>query len=990
MTKKTSLFLLLLLFMTGQQVFGQTGRISGIITETNGSPILGASVLIKGTSIGTISDLDGKYSINVPDNKSILVFSYIGYEKQELKAGKQILNIVLEETAKAMDEVVVVGYGTQKKVNLTGAVSSVSMKELEGKPVVNVVEALEGTTPGLTIQQTNSQPGNRPSINIRGTNTLNNNDPLVLIDGMVGDIQNVNPSDIQNISVLKDASSTAIYGSRASNGVILITTKKGSKDKVTVNYDFSYGTQGVTSLPKPVDSWIYCELRNEALVNSGKSIAFTPEQINAYRNGGVNDKWINDIYKSSAPQQSHNFSISGGNEKTSILFSLGYLNQNSLLQGPDYGLSRYNGRLNIETQLTKKFKYGVNVAYARNEVKDHAYWTDWILEQVMRMPPIYPIKLNGNYNYPSGSNANSLARLETGGYSQNSNDDVSGSFNGEFDIVEGLKLKGMVGGQLYNNRNHENRMAIPGSGDTENHIKEYFDRIENLTSNLILTYDKKIGNHTIGALVGTSYEGGIDKSFQTLRKVDSPNFDILANYQSTNVDDQGWGSDWSIYSGFARLNYNFKERYLFEFNLRNDYSSKFAQGNRSGLFPSLSGAWRISEEPFYANLGKNLPSLKVRSSWGLVGNNRISDYAYIPSVSISSGGYSFNNNVVNVSSVSSVNTNLKWETTSMFDLGADIGFLDNNLNFVFDYFHNMTYDILIGLPVPTTFGGGNPIQNAGKVQNQGWEASVNYKFKTGKVQHSISANVFDSQNKVIDTHGQEWVNGSDINTIIKEGYSINSYYAYRSDGIFQNAAEVAAGPHLDGVTPKPGDIRYLDKNGDKIINASDRFVLGNPFPRYSFGINYSFNYKGIDFSMFWQGVGQRSVWLRGESVEAFHNNNEGPVFDFHIDRWTPQNPNASYPRLTVGLESTNNAAKSDFWIQNGAYIRLKNIQLGYTIPNSLTRKVGIQRLRVFLSGQNLLTLSKMVGGWDPETTSTSGGRIYPVSTVTSIGLNLTL
>jgi len=990
MRKKTSLFLLLLLFFTGQQVFGQTGRISGIISETNGSPILGASVLIKGTSIGTISDLDGKYTINVPDNKSILVFSYIGYEKQELNSGKQILNVELVETAKAMDEVVVVGYGTQKKVNLTGAVSSVSMKELEGKPVVNIVEALEGTTPGLTIQQTNSQPGSRPSINIRGTNTLNNNDPLVLIDGMVGDIQNVNPSDIQNISVLKDASSTAIYGSRASNGVILITTKKGSKDKVTVNYDFSYGTQGVTSLPKPVDSWIYCELRNEALVNSGKSIAFTPDQISAYRNGGVNDKWINDIYKSSAPQQSHNFSISGGNEKTSILFSVGYLNQNSLFQGPDFGLSRYNGRLNIETQLTKKFKYGVNVAYARNEVKDNAYWTDWILEQVMRMPPIYPIKVNGNYNYPSGSNANSLARLETGGYSQNSNDDVSGSFNGEFDIVDGLKLKGMVGGQLYNNRNHENRNAIQGIGDTENHIKEYFDRNENLTSNLILTYDKKKGNHTFGALAGVSYEGGIDKSFQTLRKVDSPNFDILANYQSTNVDDQGWGSDWSIYSGFARLNYNFKERYLFEFNLRNDYSSKFAQGNRSGLFPSLSGAWRISEEPFYTNLSKNLPSLKVRSSWGLVGNNRISDYAYIPSVSISSGGYSFNNNVANVSSVSSVNTNLKWETTSMFDLGTDIGFFNNTLNFVFDYFHNMTYDILIGLPVPTTFGGGSPIQNAGKVQNQGWEASVNYKFRTGKIQHSISANIFDSQNKVIDTHGQEWVNGSDINTIIKEGYSINSYYAYRSDGIFQNAAEVASGPHLEGVTPKPGDIRYLDKNGDKIINASDRFVLGNPFPRYSFGFNYSINFKGIDFSMFWQGVGQRSVWLRGESVEAFHNNNEGPVFDFHIDRWTPQNPNASYPRLTVGSESTNNAAKSDFWIQNGAYIRLKNIQLGYTIPQSLTRKVGVQRLRLFLSGENLLTLSKMVGGWDPETTATSGGRIYPVSTVTSFGLNLTL
>lgn len=994
MTKKTSIFLLLLLFLLGQQVYGQTGRISGTISDSNGNPILGASVLVKGTNTGTISDFDGKFSINILNDKATLLISYIGYEKQEIKVTKQTMNIVLIESSKTIDEVVVVGYGTQKKVNLTGAVSSVSMKELEGKPVVNIVEALQGTTPGLTIQQTNSQPGNRPSINIRGTNTLNNNDPLVLIDGMIGDIQNVNPSDIQNISVLKDASSTAIYGSRASNGVILITTKKGSKERVSVNYDFNYGTQRVTCLPNPVDSWMYAELRNEALVNSGKSIAFTPEQIKAFKNGGPNDKWINDVYKQSAPQQSHNISISGGTDKSSILFSLGYMNQNSMFVGPDYGLNRYNARLNVETQLTKRFKYGVNVAYARHEVKDNAYWTDWILEQVMRIPPIYPIKVNGAYNYPSGSNSNSMARLEVGGYRKDANDDLSGSFTGEFDIITGLKLKGMVGGQLYNKRQHENRLSIPNSGDTENHIKEYFDRNENMTSNLMLTYDKKFGDHTIGALIGTSYEGGMDASFQTIRKTPDATYDILANYQSTNVDNQGWASDWSIYSAFARVNYNFKEKYLFEFNLRNDYSSKFAQGNRSGLFPSVSGAWRVSEEKFYKSLG-SLPSLKVRSSWGLVGNNRIDDYAYMPSVSISSGAYSFNNKVVNTSSVSSVNTDIKWEKTSMFDVGADIGLLNNSLNFAFDYFHNMTYDILVRLPIPATFGIAkpneeNPTQNAGQVRNAGWEASVSYKFITGKMQHSISANVFDSKNEVVDTKGVEWINGSDINTIIKEGYPINSYYAYRSNGFFQNAAEVAAGPHLDGVTPKPGDIRYIDKNGDNVINADDRFVLGNPFPRYSFGLNYSFNYKGLDFSMFWQGVGQRSVWLRGESVEAFHNNNEGPAFDFHLDRWTPTNPNASYPRLTVGAESTNNAAKSDFWIQNGAYIRLKNIQLGYTIPSTLTKKVGVSRLRVYLSGENILTLSKMVGGWDPETTSTTGGRIYPVATVTSIGLNLTL
>lgn len=987
MTKKISIFLLLLLFTGMQFVLGQTERITGIITEENGTPIPGANVLLKGTKTGTISDINGSYSMLVAGIKGTLIFSYIGYLTKEMTITGPVLNVVMVEAAKAMDEVVVIGYGTQKKVNLTGAVSSVTMKDLEGKPITNIVEALEGTTPGLTIQQSNSQPGNRPSINIRGMNTLNNNDPLILIDGMIGDIQNVNPSDIQNISVLKDASSTAIYGSRASNGVVLITTKKGSKDKVSVNYDFVYGIQGVTSLPKPVDSWIYAELRNEALVNSGKNIAFTPEQISAFRNGGTNDKWINDVYKTAAPQQSHNLSFSGGNDKTSVLFSFGYMNQNSLFQGPSFGLSRYNGRLNVEHQLTKNFKISANVAYARVEVKDNAYWTDWILEQVMRMPPIYPIMINGKYNYPSGSNSNSLARLETGGYRQNSNDDLSGVVNGELTIVEGLKLKAMAGGQLYENRTHENRLAIANSGDQENHISESFGRTQNITTNLILTYDKKVGDHTFGALAGYSYEGGQDNSFNTLRKTDSPNFDILAGYQSTNTDNQGWASDWSIYSGFMRLNYNFKEKYLIEFNLRDDYSSIFAKGNRSAVFPSISGAWRISEEPFYNDLGKDLPSFKLRTSWGMVGNNRIDNYAYIPSVSVSNG-YSFNNNVVNVANISSVNTNLKWETTRMFDIGTDIGVFNNSLNFVFDYFYNMTSDILIGLPVPSTFGGGSPIQNAGKVKNYGWEASVNYKFNTGKLQHYIAANIFDSRNEVVDTHGQQWINGYDINTIIKEGYPMNSFYAYRSDGFFQNAAEVTAGPHLEGITPKPGDIRYIDKNGDKIINDADRFVLGNPFPRYSFGINYRLNFKGLDFSMFWQGVGQRDVWLRGESVEAFHNNNEGPAFDFHMDRWTPTNPTATYPRLTVGSESANNAAKSDFWIQNGAYIRLKNIQVGYSIPSTVTKKLGISRIRLFVSGENILTLSQMIGGWDPETTATTGGRIYPVATNTSIGLNL--
>lgn len=990
MTKKFYFLIILFLMAAVSVIYGQTINVSGTITGNDGDPIPGASIVLKGTTTGVISNLDGMYSIAVPELKGTLVISFIGYQTREIAITGRVLNVILSESTEVLDELVVVGFGTQKKVNLTGAVSSVSMKELEGKPVVNIVEALQGSTPGLIIQQSNSQPGNRPSINIRGQNTLNNNDPLILIDGIVGDIQNVNPSDIKNISILKDASSTAIYGSRASNGVILIETNSGSGGKTTVRYDYQYGVQQVTALPTPVDSWIYAELRNEALVNSGRPIAFTPDQIAQYRNGGTNVSWIDAIYKPLASQQSHNVSFSGGTDKTSMLFSVGYLDQNSLLQGPDYGLKRLNARLNVDHQVNKNLKISANVAYARNTIKDHAYWTEWIIEQVVRMPTIYAIKEDGKYTYPSGSNSNSLARLETGGYRQNKNDDLSGVFNAELSIFEGLKLKGMIGGQLYNNRMHQNRNEIPGSGDQENSLQEDFGRNENISSNIMLTYDKKLKDHTLAALLGYSYEGGQDNSFSTYRKVASPDFDIMAGSQATDVTNQGWASDWSIYSQFMRLNYNFKEKYLFEFNVRNDMSSKFSKSKRSALFPSLSAAWRVSEESFYNNFAEIIPSLKIRSSWGLVGNNRISDYAYIPSVSITNG-YVFNNVVVGTSNISAVNTDIRWETTRMFNVGTDIGLLNNALNFTFDYFQNLTYDILIGLPVPTTFGGGNPIQNAGTVQNAGWEASINYNYTTGKVKHSLSANLSDSRNKVIDTHGKEWINGYDINTIIREGYAINSYYAYRSDGYFQNEEEVLAGPYLEGVTPKPGDIRYIDKDGDGVIKPDDdRFVLGNQFPRLGFGLNYSFSIQGFDFSMLWQGVGQRSVWLRGESVEAFHNNNEGPVFNYHIDRWTPNNPDASYPRLTVGAESTNNAAKSDFWIQDGAYARLKNLQFGYTIPSAWTKKLAIENVRVFVSGQNLLTLSKMVGGWDPETTGSTGGRIYPVAKIMSIGLSVKL
>ncbi len=956
----------------------------------DGEPVIGATVLVKGVSTGTATDMDGNFTLNVA-SKAVLVVSSIGYETQEVPVnGRTLINVVLKSDVVALKDVVVVGYGVQKKVNLTGAVSSLSTDELEGKPIANVLEAMQGTTPGLVIQQGTSTPGSVPSINIRGLNTMNNNDPLVIIDGIEGSLANLNPADIEQVSILKDASSTAIYGSRASNGVVLVTTKKGKAGKVEISYDFMYGVQQPTSLPKIADSWVYAELYNEAAVNSGRSAKFTPEQIAQYRNGGPNVNWVKELYNRNSPQSSHSVSMTGGNDQLSYMASLGYLDQSSMFKGPDYGYKRYNARLNVSHKVAKNFTLNLTSQFARNDIKEHAYWTEWIIEQANRMPPIYPIKNeDGSYNYPAGSNSNGLQRLEEGGYRQNVNDELLGTIQAEWEVYKGLKLIGSAGGRVWNNKLHENRKAFEGTGDSENKLTEQFYRSKNITTNLMVTYNTKIGKHSIGGLLGYAYEGFSEKQFSTSRLTEDSKYDIfVGDLSGDKVSNTGSASDWAIYSGFARATYNYDEKYLLEFNIRNDYSSYFAKGNRSGVFPSFSAGWRISEEKFWSVLKPYVPSLKIRGSWGLVGNNRIGAYQYMQTVSVKNG-ISFGDKLAQTAEFASANPDLKWETTRMANIGFELGLLNNDLNITFDCFNNRTKDILVNLPVPGLFGNGAPIQNAGKVETRGWELSVNYRLKTGPVVHNFAGNISDSFNEVIDTRGTEIIGGSDVQTIIKEGYPLYSYYAYRSDGFFQNEEECQKGPHLEGITPKPGDIRYLDKNGDGVIKPDDdRFIVGNDFPRYTFGFTYGLEYKGFDFSMMWQGVGKRNKWMRGESVEAFHNNNEGPVMDFHQDRWTPNNPDATYPRLTMGAESANNAAKSDFWIQDAKYLRLKNAQIGYTFPQQWMKKLYVKNLRIFASVQNPLTFTKMKGGWDPEYTGDGSGRAYPVARVYSFGLNV--
>lgn len=986
-------WLLMLFAAISLGVSAQTITVKGNVKDTTGEPIIGASVVEKGnTTNGTITDLDGNYSIKVP-SKATLTISYIGMKTQDIAVkGQSQINVTLSDDTQALDEVVVIGYGTVAKKDLTGSVSSVSAKQIAAIPVSSASEALQGKMAGVSITTTEGSPDADVKIRVRGGGSLSqDNSPLYIVDGFpVSSISDIAPTDIQSVDVLKDASSTAIYGSRASNGVVLVTTKKGKAGKVEISYDFMYGVQQPTSLPKIADSWVYAELYNEAAVNSGRAAKFTPEQIAQFRNGGLNVNWVKELYHRNSPQSSHNVSMTGGNDQLSYMASLGYMDQNSMFKGPDYGYKRYNARLNVSHKVTNNFTLNLTSQFARNDIKEHAYWTEWIIEQANRMPPIYPIKNeDGSYNYPAGSNSNGLQRLEEGGYRQNVNDELLGTIQAEWEVYKGLKLIGSAGGRVWNNNLHENRKAFEGTGDSENKLTEQFYRSKNITTNLMVTYNTKIGKHSIGGLLGYAYEGFSEKQFSTSRLTEDSKYDIfVGDLSGDKVSNGGSASDWAIYSGFARATYNYDEKYLLEFNIRNDYSSYFAKGNRSGVFPSFSAGWRISEEKFWSVLKPYVPSLKIRGSWGLVGNNRIGAYQYMQTVSVKNG-ISFGDKLAQTAEFASTNPDLKWETTRMANIGFELGLLNNDLNITFDCFNNRTKDILVNLPVPGLFGNGAPIQNAGKVETRGWELSVSYRLKTGPVVHNFAGNISDSFNEVIDTRGTEIIGGSDVQTIIKEGYPLYSYYAYRSDGFFQNEEECQKGPHLEGITPKPGDIRYLDKNGDGVIKPDDdRFIVGNDFPRYTFGFTYGLEYKGFDFSMMWQGVGKRNKWMRGESVEAFHNNNEGPVMDFHQDRWTPNNLDATYPRLTMGAESANNAAKSDFWIQDAKYLRLKNAQIGYTFPQQWMKKLYVKNLRIFASVQNPLTFTKMKGGWDPEYTGDGSGRSYPVARVYSFGLNV--
>lgn len=985
--------------------------VTGTITATDGSTLPGVSVFEKGTSNSAQTDLDGKFSIKVASSNSILVFSYIGMKTIERTASSSTMNIKMEDDAAVLEEVVVVGYGTQRRSKVIGAIDQVSDKAFEGRANVNVTQALQGKSPSLTIQQTNSEPGAGLNINIRGIGTLGNNSPLIVIDGIVGgDINTLNPTDIESVSVLKDAGSAAIYGSRASNGVLLITTKKGSKDRaMTVQYSSLVGYNTPKFFTKPVHGYENAMLRNEAAFNSGQPAVFTSAQIAQFKQNGDTEWFAKEITRP-ALQQNQNLSISGGNANSTYLVSVGYLDQNSIFVGPDKGLERYNYRINLTNEYGK-LKLQSTLAYAKQKITDHSSNTSTLMVDAFRVPLYYTQKdANGNYlTNDVLQQFNSLGILEQGGYRKYDNDDIFGSLNAELKLTSFLKLKGVFGGHLFSNTMYSRVKRVqftPGGvyGADRNTNDESRKSLE-LNTQIMAEFSKSFNKvHNVSVLVGYSNENYQDRGigiFKTFTDPDlgTPTSDTEIGNNSYNSNDSS--SRNSLNSAFGRASYDYNDKYFAEFSFRYDGSSKFRKEIRWGFFPSATVGYAITNENFMSNYKNKVGNIKFKSSYGILGNQNVGNFQYQTTYNTFQNAYGYDNKVVSGGGFAFANADLQWEKAATFNAGITADFFKGAISLSADYFNKVTRDILVPPQVPLVFGTGLPDFNAGKVGNQGWEVSATFRNAGKVVNQSLTLTLGDSKNKVLSYQdGERLTTLEELQVVLREGLPYNSYVGLKTDGHFQSYEEIQGAAVPVGLSVVPGDNRYVDLNKDGIIDDKDKFVFGNPFPRYTFGGTYTIDYKGFDMSIFIQGVGKRTMMIRGELVEPFHYNYGMTMYTHQLDYWTPQNPDSKYPRLANnGTQSnTNNFRRgSDMYLFNGAYARLKNVQIGYSLPLTALDLVGLKSFRVYASGQNLATLSK-TGFVDPELSEfnnslgpngANSGRAYPTQVYYGLGLDIT-
>ena len=991
-------------------------KITGCVLDNNGEPIIGASVLEQGTKNGTVTDIDGNFVLNSSKENPTLDISYIGFLSQQVKAhGGAAINVTMKENAQSLEELVVVGYGSQKKVNVIGSIATVDSKSLEARSASDVSNMLTGQMSGVTITQTSGNPGqDGGTIRVRGVGSFGATpSPLVLVDGMPGSLSDLSPDEIDNISVLKDASSAAIYGSRAANGVVLVTTKRGKEGRTKVSYNGSVGFSKAAELPEMAHSYDYAKFYNMAIGTD----TYTAEDIQKYKDGSdpdnyADENYLDKLFGGHSFLTKHTLNVNGGNERVQYMATAGYLRHDGLLKNNYY--NKYNVRLNLNAKITKDLSMGIRLngmASDRHEPStpgqlDTAGYAG-IMLAALRYPGLLPSYMS------DGSNGNGLKGSGTpvawvekcASFYRQDFDKFGGNLDLTYKPIKGLTLKG-IGGYKYSLqhvRNYRSEfVTASGRNNGPSSLSDDMYRTVYKTFQATADYNTTIAKkHAIDVLVGYTWEDENQRSVGGYRQ-NFPSNDVpyLTAGGADGQTNFGGGYDWAIQSVFGRLTYNYDERYLFEATMRYDGSSRFPTDSKYGFFPSAALGWRVSEEKFWkdSSVAKWFTNLKIKASTGVLGNNNIGNYPYQSVYTLGSNqNYVFGGVYTTGASITTyVDPNLKWEKTRTSDIGIETGFFQNRLTLNATYFYRKTTDVLYkpSASYSSIFGLNVSQVNTGAVENKGFEFEAGYRDKVGGFNYWVNGNFSIIKNKVI-TLGMGNVTqangmvGNGSNLFI--GYPMQMFYGYKTDGVFLTDEEVGEWYDQSAIAKgsKAGDIRYVDLDGDNKVTPKDMTYLGSSIPKYTFGLSFGGDYKGFDFSVLLQGVAGVKGRLNEWAGFAFFQ--EGNIQKWQMEEcWNmnPTNRYPKYPRLEVMSNAgSNNTLLSDYWILDASFVKVRNIQFGYKLPKNIISKAGISSMRAYISMDNPFSFNGYRKGWDPENTN-NRGSYYPVMSSYTFGLTL--
>ncbi|HCX24304.1 MAG: SusC/RagA family TonB-linked outer membrane protein [Flammeovirgaceae bacterium] len=1013
--------------------YAQEVKVTGTVTDKEtGETLPGVTVLVEGASNGTITDIDGVFTLNVPSENAKLIFSFVGFTTQEIELnGRSVINVTMDIDIQSLEEVVVTGYGTQKKSVVTGAISSIKASDLESMPINRVEQALQGRTSGLTIAANSGQPGSSATVRVRGITSLNNNDPLWVVDGVVvdnGGIGYLNQSDIASIEVLKDAASQAIYGARAAAGVILVTTKKGQKGSMKVSYNGFYGSSAPARKLDLLNATEYATLRNESQIAAGKAPQFSnPASL------GEGTDWQEAIFNSNAIKQNHEVSFSGGNDISTFYTSFGFWDQEGIVASDISQYTRYNIRVNSTHKLTDWLTFGENIGYAREKSVGLGNTNSEFggpLSSAINLDPITPLVVTGaaangapytNTGIQRDANGNPygistivgqemtnpLAYIQTRKGNFGWSDNVIGNTFFEVAPIDGLKIRSNLGVKLafWGSESFTPVFWLNSSNmNTTNSFYRGSNKGLNYNVENTVSYTRDFAQHNVSVMLGQgaymdNNTNGIGVTYRDIPATDFDGASMNYSIPSDQITASGYeGAQHKVSSIFARLNYNFDEKYLLTAVMRRDGSSRFGSNNKYGFFPSMSLGWVTSSESFFP---KNdvVNFLKIRGGYGVVGNDNIGDFAYLATVG---GGrnYAFGTTGAyynGVSPNSPSNPDLKWESTSQLNVGFEASIF-HDVTVTFDWYKKVTSDILMNPRIPAYVGAiSNPAANVATMENRGVELELGYRKNIGDLYLGVNGNVSYLQNEVTDlgtgvdylSGGQSFQASSYPITRTAVGEAINSFYGFRRLGIFQNEEEVRNYTNSEGgmIQPnaKPGDFMWEDVDGDGSITEADRTFIGDPTPNWSYGLTVNLAYKGFDLVVFGQGVAGNMIFQGLRRLDVTNANYQTAA----LGRWTGEGTSNDYPRLIDSDPNGNFTNPSDFYLEKGDYFRFKTVQLGYTLPTNLIAKAGIDKVRVYLMAENLLTFTKYTG-YDPEI---GGGvmsidrGIYPQARTYMLGLN---